>query len=156
MKLTKILKALLKDARTSFAEIARDCGISTNTIVKRFYKLKRTGVIAGTSMVIDMEEFGYNFVLSIEINVDIVEEMRLLEVLNRIPNFIVFNQQLGKFDIHAIAMAKNLEQIDKIRATIKRQKGVKSVKIAANINKRLFFPENLLIQPTGTCENGQN
>jgi Lrp/AsnC family leucine-responsive transcriptional regulator len=53
----KILKTLLKDARASFADIARDCIISTNAIVKRFYRLKRTGVIAGTSTMVNMAEF---------------------------------------------------------------------------------------------------
>jgi Lrp/AsnC family transcriptional regulator for asnA, asnC and gidA len=152
----KILKALIKDARTSFAEIARDCGISTNAIVKRFYRLKRTGVIVGTSLIIDMAEFGYKYYLSIGINVDEAEEIQFLESLRKMENVFDFQQQLGKFDVHAAAMAKSLEQINQIRDRIKRQKGVKSVKVTANIDKRVFFPENFLIQPTDACENGQN
>jgi len=153
---TKILRALLKDARTSFADIARDCGISTNAIVKRFYRLKRTGVISGTSLIIDSEEFGYKFALSIGINVDNTKEVQLLESLKKVQNVCDFQQQLGKFDVHAVGMAKSLEHINHIREAIKRQKGVKGVKVTANIDKRVFFPENFLIQPTDACENGQN
>jgi Lrp/AsnC family transcriptional regulator for asnA, asnC and gidA len=152
----EILTALIKDARTSFAEIARDCGISTNAIVKRFYRLKDAGVIAGTSLMVDIEEFGYKFLLSIGINVDHTEEAQLLESLNRVQNVFDFQQQLGKFDVHAVGIAKSLEHINHIRDAIKKQKGVKGVKVTANIDKRTWFPENFLIQPTGACENGQN
>lgn len=153
----KILKALLKDARISFTDIARDCGISTNAIVKRFYRLKRTGVIAGTSIIIDTEQLGGKFYLSIGINVDTAEEIPLIEALKmKMPNIFHVQQQLGKFDVHGSALAKDLKHVDTIRSIIKRQKGVKSVSITANIDKHVFFPENLLIQPTGACENGQN
>ena len=36
----KIIRALQKDARTGFADIARDCGVSIDTISKQFKKLK--------------------------------------------------------------------------------------------------------------------
>lgn len=152
----KILKALLKDARTSFADIARECGVSTNAIVKRFSRLKRTGVIAGTSLIVDMEVLGFKFALSIGINVDRAEELRLLEVLRKMPNIFDFQQQVGKFDIHGGAMTRSFEQIDVIRNIIRRQRGVKSVRITANLDKHVFFPENLLIQPTEPPKNGQN
>lgn len=150
----KILKTLLKDARISFADIARDCGVSTNAIVKRFYRLKRTGVIVGTSTIVSTEEFGYEFALSIDINADITEETRLLEVLRRLPNIFGCYQQVGKHDIHAAVIAKDFEKISRIRDLIKRQKGIKRVAITANIDKPVWSPENLLIQPTGTCESG--
>ena len=36
-----IIRVLQKDARASFAGIARDCGVSTDTISKRFRKMKK-------------------------------------------------------------------------------------------------------------------
>jgi len=146
----KILKALLKDVRTKFTDIARDCGVSTNAIVKRFYRLKRSGVIAGTSMMTNFEFFGYKFALAIIINVEADEESHILAMLKKMPNFVDCHQVVGNYDIHAAAFAKNFEHIDRIRDRIKSQKGVKRVRITANIDKRVFFPENLLIEPTET------
>jgi len=37
----RIIRALERDARTSFAEIARDCGVSIDTITKRYRKMLR-------------------------------------------------------------------------------------------------------------------
>ena len=39
----KVIRALQKDARTNFADIARDCGVSTDTISKRFRKNEKSG-----------------------------------------------------------------------------------------------------------------
>ncbi len=151
----KILKALLKDARTSFADIARDCGVSTNTIVTRFYKLKQSGVIAGTSLIVNLEDIGYKFYLSIDLNVNYSQgPIHILEKLKGLHNFINCDQVVGNHDIHAAAFVKDIKQIDQIRDLIKRQKGVKKVRITANIDKAVFFPENLLIQPTETPKNG--
>lgn len=152
----KLLKALIKNARTSFAEIARDCGISTNAIVKRFYRLKDMGVIAGTSLIVDSKVSGHKFNVSIGINVEKNEEIRLLEKLKKIPNIFDFQQQLGSFDVHAVGIANSLQEINRVRDIIKRCKGVKRIKITTSVDERVIFPENLLIQPSGTGENGQN
>jgi DNA-binding Lrp family transcriptional regulator len=37
----RIIEALERDARTSFAEIARDCGVSIDTITKRYRNMLR-------------------------------------------------------------------------------------------------------------------
>ena len=146
----KILRALLKDARRSFTDIARDCGVSTNTIVTRFHKLKQSGVIAGTSLMVNLEDVGYKFALSIDIKVHASEESQILEILKKLPNFVECHQSVGNYDIHAAALIKSFEQIDRIRDLIKKQKGVKKVRITASIDKVVFFPENLLVQPTET------
>ncbi|NIQ06176.1 MAG: AsnC family protein, partial [Candidatus Korarchaeota archaeon] len=41
----KIIRALQKDARTTFTDIARDCGVSTDTISKRFRKMKKADLV---------------------------------------------------------------------------------------------------------------
>ena len=149
----KILKALLKDARTNFADIARDCGISTTAIVKRFYNLKRSGVIAGTSIRVDLRKFGYNFRLSIDVNIETGTEFHILEMCKRMPNSVVCYQVVGKYDIHAVVYIKTIEEIEHIRHIVKKQKGVKRVGLTATYESGIF-PENLLIQPTEINENG--
>ena len=151
----KILKTLLKDARTNFTDIARDCGVSTNAIVKRFYRLKRTGVIFGTTLVVNLEEFGFNFFVGISLNIDPAEESRIIEELRGIPNVIHFYDGAGANDINVVAVTKDFEQIVQLRTALKNKKGITRIGIAAKDDKFNFFPENLLIQPTkGTCKNG--
>ncbi len=77
-----IIRALQKNARTSFASIAADCGVSTDTISKRFKKMKKAGVIRGTTILLNPKSFGNECVGSLGIDVsypylrDVVESVR--------------------------------------------------------------------------------
>ena len=149
----KILKALLEDARTNFTDIARDCGVSAPSIVKRFYNLKRSGIITGTSIIVDLKKMGYAYRLSIDMNIDGDKKFHVLEMCTKSLNSIVCYEVVGKYDVHAVVYIKSLEEIEQIRDIIKRQKGVKRIGLTATYEGG-FFPENLLIQPTEINENG--
>jgi len=149
----KILKALLKDARTSFTDIARDCGVSTAAIVERFYKLKRFGVIAGSSIRVDLEKFGYKFRLLIDVNIDGGYESQIVENCKKMIDSFSCYQVIGKYDLHAVVYIKSFDEIEQIRNMIKRQKGVRRVGLTAAYEGGVF-PENLLIQPSETSEDG--
>ncbi len=151
---TKILKTLLKDARTSFSDIAKDCGVSTNAIVKRFYKLKQSGVISGTSIRLNMKKFEYKFALWININIDANEVPYILEWFMKLPNILSCYQVVGKYDVHASVLTKSVEDIHQIRQMVKMQKGVKRVWITASLDGIGCFPENLVIQLMEPKKNG--
>ena len=150
----KILKTLLKDARTRFTEIAKECGISTNAIVKRFYNLKKSGVINGTAIRLNQKKFEYKFTLSIHINVNSNKLPHLLKWLKKLPNILSYYQVVGKYDVHAAALTKSLEDIHQIKQAIKKQKGVTRVWIAASLDEIGCFPNNIQIQSLEPKKNG--
>jgi Lrp/AsnC family transcriptional regulator for asnA, asnC and gidA len=143
----KILTTLLKDARTSFAEIARNCGVSTNSILKRFYKLKQAEIINGTALRVNIKEFKNKIAVLIDTNVEAQEISNVINWFTKLPNTITVYQLIGKYDIHASVLTESFYDINKIRDQIKMQKGVKRVTITTSINERVCFPENLVIQP---------
>ena len=53
-----ILRALQLDARTRYTEIAKQCGVSVDTIIKRYKKLKRRGLVKRTTVLLDPRKFG--------------------------------------------------------------------------------------------------
>jgi len=144
----KILITLMKDVRTSFAKIARNCGVSTNTIVKRFHKLQESGVISGTSIITNLKDFGYQFPVAADINVKAGMEQEILEALKKTPNIRKCHQVIGKYDIHATFYVENIMEIKKIRDLIKKQKGVKRVGLTATLDDVSYFPSNFLIKHT--------
>ncbi len=150
----KILNTLLKDARTSFAEIAKDCGVSTHTIMKRFRKLQQSGVITGTSLITRLKGFGYQFPLAADINVLAGKEQEVMEALRKIPNFRACFQVIGKYDIHSTFYVENIEGIEKIRDVLKKQKSVIRVGLTATLCELSYFPENFLVEPTEKKKNG--
>ena len=57
----KILGFLVENTRMPFTEIAQRMGVSAGTIHVRVKKMEDTGVIKGSSLVIDYKKLGYNF-----------------------------------------------------------------------------------------------
>lgn len=63
-----ILAMLVKDARTPFLEIARECGVSGAAIHQRVRKLEQAGIIAGASTIVKPSSIGLNVCAFIMIN----------------------------------------------------------------------------------------
>lgn len=56
----KILRVLTKDARTPYAEMAKNFGVSPGTIHVRVEKMRQSGIIKGTKVIIDERKLGYD------------------------------------------------------------------------------------------------
>ncbi|PVX26457.1 MAG: hypothetical protein CW691_01440 [Candidatus Bathyarchaeum sp.] len=150
----KILRTLLKDARTSFATIAKDCGVSTHTIMKHFRKLQQSGVITGTATITRLKDFGYEFPLAADINVVAGKEKEIMETLQKMQHIRACVQVIGKYDIHAVFHVENIEEIEKIRDAIKNEKSVIRVGLTATLSDLSHVPENLLIEPMEKKKRG--
>lgn len=55
-----ILEALILNARTTYAELAKKFGVSPGTIHVRVEKMKQAGVITGTRVSINPKQLGYD------------------------------------------------------------------------------------------------
>ena len=66
----RIIRNLQRDARTNFADIAKECSVSVDTIIKRFQRLRRNGVVRGTTILLDPRHFGLECPASLEISVE--------------------------------------------------------------------------------------
>lgn len=56
----KILSYLVRNARTPFLEIARECGISGAAIHQRVRKLEEAGIIVGSQFLVRPSALGFN------------------------------------------------------------------------------------------------
>lgn len=149
----KILKCLILDARAPFSDIAKKCGISTPAIIKRFNRLKQEKIIIGTAIRMGLKNLGYNYRLSIDLNIGNIESIQILSLCKKLHNFITCTLVVGKYDVHAVVYLKSLEQIEDIRQVFKNQKGIKRIGLTATYESGIF-PENLVIEPTELNENG--
>lgn len=55
----KILSFVMKDARTPFMEIARECGVSGAAVHQRVQRLVNMGVVIGSEFLVDPSKIGY-------------------------------------------------------------------------------------------------
>lgn len=55
-----ILNALLSNARTSYAELAKQFAVSAGTIHVRVEKMRQAGIILGTRIEVDPKKLGFD------------------------------------------------------------------------------------------------
>ena len=138
----KIIRALQKDARTTFTDIAGDCGVSTDTISKRFRKMKKDGIIRGTTILLNPKSFGHDCVASLGINVSYPHLKEVVEMLRKIPEMVFYTTSMGTNDIFCIGVLKNVGRLSQVKDLIKGHPMVKEVTTSIWIDEILLCPEN--------------
>ena len=146
----KILSALIRDARSKLKEIAKDCGLTSNAIFKRIKHLKSVGVIVGTTLYPDAKEFGYTHIATIGINLDYAQENEIIKlILERAKTKLIeLSSSIGKYDLCAFMLTKNLQELDNITQAIRKHPGVKRMAVNIWVSEPCFLLENLDLQPT--------
>lgn len=137
-----ILRTLQNDARTPFKEIADQCKVTTDTIKNRFNMLKKKGIIKGTTIVIDPKKIGEGNLVMMGIKIVQPYSDSIINLIKKIPGAYVVTRTIGEYDIEAIFLLKDIEQIGGAKETIEDFPQVKNVNIGIFIDKPLLCPKN--------------
>ena len=96
----KILRFLIRNARTPFLEIARECGISGAAIHQRIKKLEELGVIQGSRLVVAPKSLGFDVCAFIMIRTaDITRQQDTVELLSKIPEVVECHYITGSYNL---------------------------------------------------------
>ncbi|MCW4028366.1 MAG: Lrp/AsnC family transcriptional regulator [Candidatus Bathyarchaeota archaeon] len=138
-----VLSELLKDAQTPFATIAKKIGVSPKTVISRYDKMKKDGIITRCALSIDPSKLGYQGKAFLMItNSPNQTKAATLSGLKKIINIVVITEIIGAFDILAIAFVTDLNSIMKLVDTVKRIDGVERVEVAFIKETDLPAPQN--------------
>jgi len=137
-----IIRALQKDARTNFADIAKDLGVSIDTISKRFKRMKRTGIARGTTVLLNPKSFGFDCVASFGIRVDYPHVDEVLDFVGKIPEVVFRTPAMGRDNIFAIVVLKNVGRLGQVKEAIKGHPKVGEVATSIWVDEILLCPEN--------------
>ena len=137
-----IIRALQKDARTNFADIAKDCEVSLDTISKRFKRMRRTGVGRGTTILLNPKNFGYDCVASFEIRVDYLHVEDVVDFVGKMPEVVFSTPSMGRYNIFAIAVLKNVGRLGQVKESIQGHPMVREVAASIWVDEILLCPEN--------------
>ncbi len=133
----EIIRALQKDARTPFSDIAKSLGVSPSIIQIRFNKMKKSGLILGTTLTLNPEKFGVKYLVSIGVKAlepevdDVIKYMRNLAI-NGCK--ILIWPTFGRFNISSLIMSRNLLEARKIRESIKEHPSVTAIGLSLTIS----------------------
>jgi len=137
-----IIRALQKDARTNFADIAKECGVSVDTISKRFKRMMRAGVARGTTILLNPKSFGYDCVASFGIRVDYPHVEEVVNFVEKILEVVFCTPSMGTHNIFAIAVLKNVGRLGQVKESIKGHPMVREVTASIWVDEILLCPEN--------------
>ncbi|AKA70781.1 MULTISPECIES: Lrp/AsnC ligand binding domain-containing protein [Clostridium] len=111
----QILHILIKDSRTPFLEIARQCHVSGGTIHVRMKKMEDLGIIKGTKMIIDNSKLGYDVCCFIGIYLDKANTFKeTLEQLKLIKEIVELHYTTGEYTIFIKVICKNIEDLQNL------------------------------------------
>ena len=107
-----ILRQLMKDARKPILEIARKAGISGAAIHQRLRKLEKSGLLAGSSFVVDPKVLGYRTMAFIGVYLDnTTNNARIIRQLGDIPEVIECHYTTGNWSLLTKILCKNNEDL---------------------------------------------
>ncbi len=104
----KILSMVTADARVSFLEVARVCGVSGAAIHQRIQKLGKLGIIKGSTFCIDPENMGYETCAYIGLYLkDPSAFDKVAAALREIPQVVECHYTTGGYDMFIKIYARN-------------------------------------------------
>jgi Lrp/AsnC family transcriptional regulator for asnA, asnC and gidA len=142
----RVLRNLQKDARTNFAEIAKECGVSVDTIIKRLQRLQKNGIVKGTTILLDPRLTGKDCIASLEVNVDAVDITMVVEAIKKQPGVVFCTPSMGMQNIFAIVVLKDMKELNILRESIKGLTNVKELKTSIWVENILLCPENFELE----------
>ncbi len=146
----KILQALIRDARSKLKDIANECGLSSTAIKNRIDRMKKSGLIVKSVLQLNMACFECNTPLLLGVNLDPHREHDVIEFIKRQVKVGGINKTIGKYDLCLTVFAKSINELDELKYSLRKQKGVTNVEL--NIwSKRHFNFDNIdFIKKKGT------
>jgi Lrp/AsnC family transcriptional regulator for asnA, asnC and gidA len=108
----QILEILIKDSRTPYLEIARNCHVSGGTIHVRMNKMQEMGLIKGTRLILDTSKLGYDVCCFIGIFLNKASSYPdVLEQLKEIKEIVELHYTTGAYSIFIKVMCKSISNL---------------------------------------------
>jgi len=147
----KILATLLKESRTSFTQIAKDCKISVGAVRMRYKGLWEEGIVKGEIMLVNPHSLGYQYITDLGITTAVENEKEVMKFLTRKPYISHIAGPLGKYNIWAKVALHDTQDLTEILEDIQTNLYIKSVDALIWVEAiNIEYPENLVINPFNT------
>jgi Transcriptional regulators len=111
----QILDILIRDSRTPFLEIARQCHVSGGTIHVRMKKMEDIGIIKGTKLIVNTAKLGYDVCCFIGIYLDKANCFDdVLEQLRAIKEIVELHYTTGEYTIFIKVVCRSIGDLQNL------------------------------------------
>ncbi len=122
----KILHILIEDARTSLKDIAKECNVSSVSVLNRIKRLKKLGVITGATLFTDLRLLGFHIVATIGMETDSNSD-EIIEYLKQNTHLIEPARSVGEYDLTALIYAEDISKLNEKTEAVRRRFGIRKV-----------------------------
>jgi Lrp/AsnC family transcriptional regulator for asnA, asnC and gidA len=150
-----IIHKLTEDARMSFRKIAKELGISPDTVINRYQALQEKGIIRGSTIVINPNKIGYQAMAVFMIDTSPAhilateptptDSSLVLNKLIAMPNIIVATKTVGDHDLLAIGVVIDFQHLIKVRNDIAKIPGVQDIQVSFWVEKTKLCPKYFIV-----------
>ena len=131
-----LIAALSTNGRATYQELGDLVRLSANSVAERVRRLRRDGVIAHFSAVIDEKALGMHLGVLSDIKLhDGVERIVFAESLTHVPQVIGAVRLTGQYDYQLHIVCRDTAELEGVIEDLKRDYGV------ASVNSRLILRE---------------
>jgi DNA-binding Lrp family transcriptional regulator len=125
----KIIEFLKKDSRASFRKIAKQTGVSVDTVTRRYQKLEKNNVIQPT-ITVNLCKLGYEALIFFGLKVTSQNVLRkITDRVATIPDVTAVMETTGEYDLMVNAFVRNIAHTFKVGEDISKVPGVRRVSI---------------------------
>ena len=142
-----ILRNLQKNARTKYSDIAKESQVSVDTIIKRYRKLQKRGIVTNTTLLLDPRKFGEEVIANFSIDVEPQSITEVIAFLEKQPNIKFCTHAMGEYDIFSIATTGNMNEMNNLKEKIQSHNRVREVKTSIWVDQFLLCPQNFELEP---------
>lgn len=150
-----IIKRMTENARVSFRKMAKELGVSPDTVISRYKALQEKGVIRGSTVVLDPKRIGYKGMAAFMVdtsptNIIGTEATQntvssILETVIKMPDIILATKTVGDHDMLAIAVIRDVDHLIETGRDIAKIPGVKDLRVSFWVEKAELQPKYFII-----------
>ncbi len=122
----KILHILIEDAHTSLKDIAKECNVSSVSVLNRIKRLKNLGVITGATLFTDLSLVGFHIVATIGMETDSNSD-EIISYFKQNTYLIEPATSVGEYDLCALIYAENISNLNEKTEAVRKRFGIRKV-----------------------------
>ncbi|NHU84836.1 Lrp/AsnC family transcriptional regulator [Kocuria sp. JC486] len=131
-----IIGELSRDGRASYQQLSQAVGLAPNTVADRMRRLRESGVITGSTVVIDERALGMELGVLSDIKLhDGVSRVEFAESLTKVPQVIGALRLTGEYDYQLHIVCSGASELESVIEVLKSEYDV------ASVNSRLILRE---------------
>ena len=137
----QIMKILSYDARTPFSKIAKTLGVGTDTIFRRYKKLKKLKIIQGATIVLDSRACGFKGLIGLFIKAKSTKDVKSVNSqIAEIKNITMIQRTLGDFDFYCDFSVVDFDECLELFEILRRITEIEVIKFVIYLDKEWPIP----------------